>query len=117
MLRNFGEKISQNQVPGLNRFTIPRKPKSFDDISRLCGNYTQLDTFLWLQEHFVRNDMEHQAALSRKEETVRLINEGLSNTDALTLNHCYLRSDRNRRRQAVVEDEEEEEDSDADETA
>jgi hypothetical protein len=71
---------------------VPRKAKSFDDLSYLCGIYSDADLFLWLQFKFPPgNAVEQQAALARKERTLEFINEALANTEDLKLNHCYIR--------------------------
>jgi len=37
--------------------------------------------------------MEQQSALALKDRTVSLINKGLSRSERLALNHCYLKRD------------------------
>lgn len=92
ILENFAWKYSQGQASGLPSRSVPRKAKSFDDLSYLCGLYSDGDLFLWLQLKFPpSNAVEYQAALARKEKTLEFINEALANTESLKLNHCYIR--------------------------
>ena len=93
ILENFAWKYSQGQVSGLPSRSVPKKAKSFDDLSYLCGLYSDADLFLWLQMKFpeYNNAVEHQAALARKETTLEFINEALANTESLKLNHNYIR--------------------------
>jgi ATP-dependent RNA helicase SUPV3L1/SUV3 len=92
ILENFAWKYSQGQVSGLPSRSVPKKAKSFDDLSYLCGLYADADLFLWLQLKFPpSNAVETQAALARKEKTLEFINEALDNTDKLKLNHSYVR--------------------------
>jgi hypothetical protein len=79
---------------------IPRRPSSFEDLSRLCGIFNDLELFLWLQKKFPpANMMEMQAALARKEHTIKFISESLVLTDKLKLNHCYVMRDQRLREQ------------------
>lgn len=92
VLENFAWKYSQGQVSGLPSRSVPKRAKSFDDLSYLCGLYSDADLFLWLQLKFPpSNAVEAQAALARKEKTLEFINEALANTENLKLNHSYLR--------------------------
>lgn len=92
ILENFATKYAQGQVSGLPSRSVPKKAKSFDDLSYLCGLYTDADLFLWLQMKFPpSNAVEAQTALARKEKTLEFINEALANTERLKLNHSYLR--------------------------
>lgn len=100
LLQNFAWKLSRGEVFGLPSRSVPKQAKSFDDLSYLCGIYADADLFLWLQFKFPpSNAVEHQAALARKEKTLEFINEALSNTEHLKLNHCYIKTaNRNRAR-------------------
>jgi ATP-dependent RNA helicase SUPV3L1/SUV3 len=92
VLENFARKHSRGQVSGLPSRSVPKKAKSFDDLSYLCGIYSDADLFMWLQFKFPPGHaVEHQAALARKQLTLEHINEALANTDSLKLNHCYIR--------------------------
>jgi ATP-dependent RNA helicase SUPV3L1/SUV3 len=92
LLENYAWKLSREEISGLPSRKVPRKAKSFDDLSYLCGIYSDADLFIWLQYKFPpSNAVEHQAALSRKEKTLEFINEALANTEHLKLNHCYLK--------------------------
>mmetsp|Transcript_16505 Transcript_16505/g.40327 ORF Transcript_16505/g.40327 Transcript_16505/m.40327 type:complete len:948 (-) Transcript_16505:607-3450(-) len=92
ILENFATKYAQGQVSGLPSRSVPKKAKSFDDLSYLCGLYADADLFLWLQMKFPpSNAVEAQTALARKEKTLEFINEALGNTERLKLNHSYIR--------------------------
>jgi hypothetical protein len=92
LLENFAWKYARGEIAGLPSRSVPRKAKSFDDLSYLCGIYSDADLFLWLQFKFPPgNAVEQQAALARKERTLEFINEALANTEDLKLNHCYIR--------------------------
>jgi ATP-dependent RNA helicase SUPV3L1/SUV3 len=92
ILENFAWKYSQGQVSGLPSRSVPKKAKSFDDLSYLCGLYSDADLFLWLQLKFPpSNAVECQTALARKETTLEYINEALAKTESLKLNHSYIR--------------------------
>jgi ATP-dependent RNA helicase SUPV3L1/SUV3 len=94
LLENFAWKLAQGKVFGLPSRSVPKKAKSFDDLSYLCGIYSDADLFMWLQFKFPpSNAVEHQAALARKERTLEFINEALANTEKLKLNHCYIKQD------------------------
>eukprot|EP00980_Cylindrotheca_fusiformis_P018029 scaffold5767_cov92-Cylindrotheca_fusiformis.AAC.1 len=92
VLESFASKYSQGQVAGLPSRSVPKKAKSFDDLSYLCGLYADADLFLWLQLKFPpSNAVEAQAALARKEKTLEFINDALANTEQLKLDHSYIR--------------------------
>jgi hypothetical protein len=94
MLKRFSTKLAAGEVSGLKHRALPRKPKSFEDLSRLCSIFSELDVFLWLQKKFPPgNVMEEQTALARKEEAIKLINRSLKRTDKLKLVHCYVQRD------------------------
>lgn len=94
MLKRFSAKLAAGEVSGLKHRALPRKPKSFEDLSRLCSIFSELDVFLWLQKKFPPgNVMEEQTALARKEEAIKLINRSLKRTDKLKLVHCYVQRD------------------------
>jgi len=57
---------------------IPKKPRSFDELSQLCNTYGDLELFLWLQRKFPPgNLMETHTATVLKEDAIRLIAETL----------------------------------------
>jgi ATP-dependent RNA helicase SUPV3L1/SUV3 len=100
VLKRFAEKLARGEVSGLTRSMIPRRPSSFEDLSRLCGTFNDLELFLWLQKKFPpANMMEMQAALARKDHTIKFISESLVLTDKLKLNHCYVFRDQRLREQ------------------
>jgi hypothetical protein len=79
VLKRFAAKLATGEVSGLTHSMIPRPPRSFADLSRLCGIYNELELFLWLQKKFPPgNIMEQQAALTRKELAIQFIGEGLA---------------------------------------
>lgn len=91
LLENFAWKFARSEASGLPSRPVPKRAKSFDDLSHLCGIYADADLFLWLQFKFPpSNAVEQAAALARKEQTLEYINAALANTDKLRLNHCYL---------------------------
>lgn len=91
----FAEKLASGEAPGLKQNMRPNKPKSFDDLATLCSLYHEIELFLWLQNKFPPcNMVEQQAALLIKERTTEMINECLTNTEKLELNHCYHSRDR-----------------------
>ena len=94
LLESFAVKLSRGEVSGLSSRSVPKKAKSFDDLSYLCNLYADADMFLWLQNKFpsAANAVEQQAAVSRKEKTMDYINEALSETEKLRLDHCYVRA-------------------------
>jgi ATP-dependent RNA helicase SUPV3L1/SUV3 len=100
VLLRFASKVASREVPGLDPTVRPLRPKSFDDLSRLCSLYSDLEQFLWLQNKFpaAGSVMERQAALAYKEQTVALIGEGIAFSDNLKLKHCYLTYDKSLRR-------------------
>jgi ATP-dependent RNA helicase SUPV3L1/SUV3 len=92
LLENFASKLSRGEVSGLPSRSMPKKAKSFDDLSYLCNLYTDADLFLWLQNKFPpANAVEQQTALARKEKTLEYINEALAETEKLKLDHCYAK--------------------------
>ena len=98
MLDRCAQKLTAGEVFGLRRDTIPRKVSSFEDLAQACYIFSELDLFLWLQRKFPPgNLMEQQAALARKELATRIIGEGLSQTEKLKLQHCYLKRDQSLR--------------------
>ena len=99
LLESFATKVSQGEVFGLPSRPVPKKAKSFDDLSHLCNIYADVDLFMWLQFKFPPgNAVELAAALARKERTMEYINSALLITEQLKLNHCYLEmSNRHRR--------------------
>ena len=98
MIRNFAKKHAANEVAGLNRSVVPKRPKSFDDMANLCSVYSELELFLWLHGRFPGNVMEQQTATNLKGLTIDMINEGLNAAENLKLDHCYLKRDTRLRR-------------------
>jgi hypothetical protein len=79
VLKRFAAKLAAGQVAGLTRSMVPKAPKSFDDLSRLCGIFSELELFMWLQRKFPPgNVMEQQTAQSLKEQAIHMIAHGLS---------------------------------------
>ncbi|KAG7342054.1 helicase domain protein [Nitzschia inconspicua] len=92
LLESFALKYSRGEVPGLPSRSVPKRAKSFDDLSNLCSIYSDSDLFLWLGLKFPPcNAVEQAAAISRKEKTLEYINEALAASERLKLSHCYLR--------------------------
>lgn len=95
VLKKFAAKLAAGEVPGLPQNLRPKRPTSFDDLSRLCSIYSHLELFLWLQNEFPPvNLMEQQAAMTRKDRTIELIGEGLGISDKLKLDHSYINRDK-----------------------
>lgn len=83
------------QVSGLTNRMIPSPPRTFEDLARLCGIFSDLDLFLWLQNKFPPgNYIEQQNALALKETAIRMIGEALEKTGKLRLKHCYVTRDK-----------------------
>jgi hypothetical protein len=79
VLKRFAAKLAAGQVAGLTRSMIPKAPKSFDDLSRLCGIFSELELFIWLQRMWPPgNMMEQQTAQALKEQAIQMIAQGLS---------------------------------------
>jgi ATP-dependent RNA helicase SUPV3L1/SUV3 len=92
LIENFAWKMSRGETAGLPSRSVPKRAKSFDDLSYLCNIYTDADLFLWLQNKFPpTNAVEQQTALARKESTLEFINEALAETERLKLDHCYVK--------------------------
>ena len=95
VLKQFAKKMSAGEVSGLKNRIIPRKPKNFDDLAQLCGIFSDLDLFLWLQNKFPPgNVIEQKNASALKETAIRLIGEALEQTGTLRLKHCYISRDK-----------------------
>lgn len=91
LMKRFATKLAAGEVCGLNPASIPKSPKNFSDLANLCHLFNELELFMWLQKKFPPgNIMESQLAQSRRDETVRLISQGLTNSDKLALKHCYI---------------------------
>lgn len=58
-----------------------------------CSIHHEIELFLWLQTKLPSNAVEQLTALSLKESTIALINEGLYKADKLSLNHDYISKD------------------------
>jgi ATP-dependent RNA helicase SUPV3L1/SUV3 len=94
VLIRFATKLAAGEVSGVSSRTPLVRPKSFEDLARLCGLYNELELFLWLQNKFSGSIMEEQTALARKELAIKLIGEALSSADKLKLDHCYISRDK-----------------------
>ena len=95
VLTRFAAKLSAGEISGLPNRMIPRKPKTFEDLAQLCGIFSDLDLFLWLQQKFPPgNVIEQQNALALKETAIRMVGEALQRTSKLKLSHCYVRRDK-----------------------
>ena len=93
LLESFAMKVSQGEIFGLPSRPVPKKARSFDDLSNLCNIYSDVDLFMWLQYKFPPgNAVELAAALARKERTMDYINSALTITEQLKLDHCYLKT-------------------------
>jgi hypothetical protein len=87
VLMRFATKLASEEVSGLTRSMMPRRPSSFDDLSRLCRVFSELELFLWLQKKFPPgNIMEEQAAITRKEDAIQLIRQALAEAS----HHAYI---------------------------
>lgn len=99
LLETFATKVSQGEVFGLPTRPVPKRARSFDDLSHLCNIYADVDLFMWLQYKFPPgNAVELAAALARKERTMEFINSALLITEQLKLDHCYLKMSSHHRR-------------------
>eukprot|EP00977_Amphora_coffeiformis_P020070 scaffold7825_cov162-Amphora_coffeaeformis.AAC.1 len=95
VLKRFAAKLSAGEVSGLPNRMIVRQPKTFEDLAQLCGIFSDLDLFLWLQNKFPPgNYIEQQNAAALKETAIRMIGEALERTSKLKLKHCYVTRDK-----------------------
>lgn len=100
MLTRFAAKFAAGEISGLTNKMLPRKAKSFEDLAELCGLFSNLDLFLWLQNKFPPgNVIEQQNALALKETVTSMIGEALQQTSKLRLKHCYVTRDAKVRRE------------------
>mmetsp|Transcript_3528 Transcript_3528/g.10030 ORF Transcript_3528/g.10030 Transcript_3528/m.10030 type:complete len:306 (+) Transcript_3528:2127-3044(+) len=100
LLKQFASKLAFNATTGVNRREFfARQPGSLEELSVLCAQFHRLELFLWLCQKFptTSNMIEEQQANKLKEECISVINDGLSKANQLSLDHCYLRRDRNLR--------------------
>lgn len=89
VLKRFAAKLSTGQVSGLTRSMVPKTPKSFDDLARLCGIFNELELFMWLQKKFPPgNMMEQQTAQTLKEQAIKLISQGLAGVSSSIGDGC-----------------------------
>lgn len=95
VLRKFAIKYAASQTAGLTVSMLPKPAKTFDDLSQLCSTYNELELFLWLHNRFPANAnvVEQQSALAMKEKAIKYINKGLSDSETLKLDHCYITRD------------------------
>lgn len=77
VMKRFAYKLHAGEVSGLSIQNLPRNPSSFDDLAQLCGIYSEIELFLWLQKKFEGSKMEEQTALLMKEQTIELIGAAL----------------------------------------
>lgn len=90
----FGEKVAAGEVPGLMRGAPLKPAKTFNDMGKLCMQFSDVELFIWLQNKFPPiNLMEQQAALAKKETAAELIQLGLQGAEKLRLDHCYVTRD------------------------
>lgn len=100
VLTRFAAKLSAGEISGLTNRMIPRKPKTFEDLAQLCGVFSDLDLFLWLQNKFPPgNFIEQQNAMALRETAIRMVGEALEQTGKLRLKHCYVKRDKQVRRE------------------
>jgi Mitochondrial degradasome RNA helicase subunit C terminal len=79
VLLRFASKLAAGEVAGLTHSMVPRPPRSFSDLARLCSIYNELELFLWLQQRFPPgNMMEEQAAIARKDLAISYIGDALA---------------------------------------
>lgn len=100
LLKQFASKLAYNAATGVNRREFfARQPGSLEELSILCAQFHRLELFLWLCQKFptTSNMIEEQQATKLKEECIDVINDGLSRANQLSLDHCYLRRDKNLR--------------------
>lgn len=80
IVRRFAAKRATGQSSGLTKNMIPKPPKTFGDLARLCLIFNELELFLWLQRKFPPGNMiEQQAANSMRERAIVYISDGLNN--------------------------------------
>jgi Mitochondrial degradasome RNA helicase subunit C terminal len=80
VLRRFAAKKAVGQSSGLTKNMIPKPPKTFNDLAKLCLIFSELELFLWLQRRFPPGNMiEQQAANSLRERAIEYISDGLNN--------------------------------------
>ena len=124
IVRRFAAKKAIGQSSGLTKHMIPKPPKTFLDLARLCLIFSELELFLWLQRKFPPGNMiEQQAASAMRERAIEYISDGLNNVrnkkysrlknmdhiyshethtrafllsqaEELHLTHCYVKRDR-----------------------
>lgn len=79
VLKRFAAKQAAGQVAGLTHSMVPKGPKNFNDLDRLCGVFNELELFLWLQKKFPPgNMMEQHTAQTLKEQAIKMITHGLA---------------------------------------
>ena len=80
IVRRFAAKKAAGQSSGLTKNMIPKPPKTFNDLAKLCLVFSELELFLWLQRKFPPGNMiEQQAAHSMRELAIKYISDGLNN--------------------------------------
>lgn len=80
IVRRFAAKKATGQSSGLTNNMIPKPPKTFRDLARLCLIFGELELFLWLQRKFPPGNMiEQQAANAMRERAIAYISDGLNN--------------------------------------
>lgn len=84
IVRRFAAKKATGQSSGLTKNMIPKPPKTFRDLARLCLIFGELELFLWLQRKFPPGNMiEQQAAFAMRERAIQYISDGLNNVRKL----------------------------------
>lgn len=80
IVRRFASKKALGQSSGLTNNMIPKPPKTFTDLARLCLIFGELELFLWLQRKFPPGNMiEQQAANAMRDRAIQYISDGLNN--------------------------------------
>ncbi|KAL7527736.1 hypothetical protein ACHAXR_007600 [Thalassiosira sp. AJA248-18] len=103
VLLRYVEKYSSGKTPGIHSSMRPKPAKSFEHLSDLCSVHHQLELFLWLQNKLPSNAVEVVRAVTLKERTIDMINNGLFNAEKLSLRHDYISKDENVKRKWAEE--------------
>jgi hypothetical protein len=79
VVKRFVSKRAAGQSSGLTKNMIPKPPKSFNDLARLCLIFNELELFLWLQRKFPPGNMiESKTANTLRDTTIAYISDGLN---------------------------------------
>jgi len=93
VLLRYVEKYTTGKVPGLHYSMQPKAAKSFDHLADLCSVHHQLELFLWLQNKLPSNAVEVLRAVTLKDKTIEMINNGLFKAEKLSLSYDYISKD------------------------